>query len=177
MSSLDRTLETETGSLKGLIQTDAAVSSGNSGGPLIDALGHVVGLTTLASSSGLGSTANGLGFAISTAELLPTLDRLRDEANGGVVESGYLGVQLKSRTDGGNGALVSEVENGSAASKAGIAVGDVVVAVDGEQISGPAGLVATIRDLVPGASTKVSLVRGGDKSDVTVVVGSRPPES
>ena len=63
--------------MKGLIQTDAAVSSGNSGGPLIDALGHVVGLTTLASSSGLGSTANGLGFAISTAELLPTLDRLR----------------------------------------------------------------------------------------------------
>jgi putative serine protease PepD len=177
VSSLDRTLETETGSLKGLIQTDAAVSSGNSGGPLIDALGHVVGLTTLASSSGLGSTANGLGFAISTAELLPTLDRLRDEANGGVVESGYLGVQLKSRTDGGNGALISEVENGSAASKAGIEVGDVVVAVDGQQISGPAGLVATIRDLVPGDSTNVSLVRGRDKSDVTVVVGTRPPES
>ena len=174
VSSLDRTLDTETGSLKGLIQTDAAVSSGNSGGPLVDALGHVVGLTTLASTSGLGSTANGLGFAISSAELLPTLDRLRDEANGNVVESGYLGVQLKPRTDGGNGALVSEVEAGSAAATAGIRVGDVVVAVDGERISGQAGLVATIRDLAPGDTTKVSVVRDGDPVDVAVVVGTRP---
>jgi len=177
VSSLDRTLDTETGSLKGLIQTDAAVSSGNSGGPLVDALGHVVGLTTLASSSGLGSTANGLGFAISTSELLPTLDRLRDEANGSPSEAGFLGVQLDSRTDGGSGALVTEVEPGSAAAKAGIEVGDVVVAVDAEPISGPAGLIATIRDLAPGDSTKVSLVRDGDPIDVTVVVGKRPPQS
>ena len=177
ISSLDRTLETETGSLKGLIQTDAAVSSGNSGGPLVDALGHVVGLTTLASSSGLGSTANGLGFAISTSEVLPTLDRLRDEANGNTAESGYLGVQLDSRTDGGNGALVSEVEPGSAAAKAGITVGAVVVAVDGQTISGTAGLVATIRDFAPGDTTKVSLVRDGDPTDVTVEVGRRPPGS
>jgi putative serine protease PepD len=177
VSSLDRTLDTETSSLKGLIQTDAAVSSGNSGGPLVDALGHVVGLTTLASSSGLGSTANGLGFAISTTELLPTLERLRAAANGDAAASGYLGVQLDSRTDGGSGALVSEVESGSPAAKAGIKVGDVVVAIDGEPITGPAGLVATIRDFTPGDSTEVSLVRDGDPADVTVVVGQRPPES
>ncbi len=177
VSSLDRTLDTETGSLKGLIQTDAAVSSGNSGGPLIDALGHVVGITTLASSSGLGSTANGLGFAISTAELLPTLDRLRAEANGDIVESGYLGVELESRTDGGSGALVADVVSGSAAAEAGIEVGDVVVAVDGEQISGQAGLIATIRDLEPGDTTKVALVRDGDTLDVTVVLGRRPAGS
>jgi S1-C subfamily serine protease len=177
VSSLERTLNTETGPLKGLIQTDAAVSSGNSGGPLVDALGHVVGLTTLASSSGLGSTANGLGFAISTAELLPTLDRLRDEANGATVESGYLGVELDSRTDGGSGALVADVVAGSGAAKAGIKIGDIVVAVDGTRISGQAGLVATIRDLSPGDSTTVSLMREGDPVDVTVVLGQRPPES
>jgi S1-C subfamily serine protease len=144
---------------------------------LIDALGHVVGITTLASSSGLGSTANGLGFAISTAELLPTLDRLRAEANGDIVESGYLGVELESRTDGGSGALVADVVSGSAAAEAGIEVGDVVVAVDGEQISGQAGLIATIRDLEPGDTTKVALVRDGDTLDVTVVLGRRPAGS
>ena len=139
VSSLDRTLATETGSLKGLIQTDAAVSSGNSGGPLVNAVGDVAGLITLASSSGLGTTANGLGFAISTAELLPTLDRLRAQANGETAETGYLGVQLARRTDGGSGALVTEVVAGSAAAKAGIKEGDVVVAVDGEPITRSGG--------------------------------------
>lgn len=177
VSSLDRTLATETGSLKGLIQTDAAVSSGNSGGPLVNAVGDVVGLITLASSSGPGSTANGLGFAISTAELLPTLDRLRAQANGETTETGYLGVELNRRTDGGSGALVTKVVAGSAAAKADIREGDVVVAVDGEPISGQAALVATIRDLAPGDKTTVSLVRDGSPVDVSVELGQRPPDS
>jgi putative serine protease PepD len=177
VSSLDRTLATETGSLKGLIQTDAAVSSGNSGGPLVNAVGDVTGLITLASASGLGTTANGLGFAISTAELLPTLDRLRAQADGDTVETGYLGVELARRTDGGSGALVTDVVAGSAAAKAGIKEGDVVVAVDGAPITGQAALVATIRDLAPGDTTTVSLVRDGRPLDVTVVLGQRPPDS
>jgi S1-C subfamily serine protease len=177
VSSLDRTLVTETGSLKGLIQTDAAVSSGNSGGPLVNALGRVVGLNTLASSSGLGSTANGLGFAISTSELLPTVERLRGQANGDTFTSGYLGVQLDRRTDGGSGALVAEVFVDSAAAKAGVKVGDVVVAINGEPISGQAALIATIRDLAPGDHTAVSLVRDGKPFDVSVVLGERPPNS
>lgn len=177
VSSLGRTLATETGSLKGLIQTDAAVSSGNSGGPLVDALGHVVGLTTLATSSGLGSTANGLGFAISTSEVVTTLERLRAQANGDTFKSGYMGVQLDRRTDGGSGALVADVVAGSGAAKAGIKVGDVVVAIDGEPITGQAALVATIRDLAPGESATVSLVRDGEPVDVSVVLGERPPDS
>jgi S1-C subfamily serine protease len=175
VSSLDRTLDTEYGAMKGLIQTDAAVSSGNSGGPLVNAVGHVVGITTLVSSTGLGSTANGLGFAISAAELLPEIDQLRDQANGQTPASGYLGVQLDRRIDGGSGALVSEVVAGSAADNAGIEVGDVVVAVDGEPITGQAGLIATIRNLAPGDKATVSLVRDGDTLDVSVVLGQRPP--
>ncbi|MEP7203418.1 MAG: trypsin-like peptidase domain-containing protein [Ilumatobacteraceae bacterium] len=177
VSSLDRTLATDAGPLKGLIQTDAAVSSGNSGGPLINAAGHVVGLTTLVSSTGAGSTANGLGFAISVAELLPSLDRLRAQANGQALVSGYLGVQLEQRRDGGSGALVADVFPDLAAAKAGITVGDVVVAVDGEPITGQAGLGATIRSLVPGDEAVVSLVRDGKPLDVTVVVGERPADS
>ena len=177
VSSLDRTLATEAGSLKGLIQTDAAVSSGNSGGPLVDALGQVVGLTTLASSSGVGSTANGLGFAISTTEMLPTLERLRAEADGAVRPAGYLGVELESRTDGGSGALVAKVAPGSAAAKARIDIGDVVVAIDGEPINGDAGLIATIRDLGPGDRITVSVVRDGRTIGIGVVLGERPPDS
>ena len=175
VSSLDRTLNTETGALKGLIQTDAAVSSGNSGGPLVNALGQVVGITTLVSSTDFGSTANGLGFAISAAELLPEMQRLRVQATGQPSASGYLGVQLNRRTDGGSGALVTQVFAGSGAATAGIKVGDVVVHVDGQPISGQAALIATIRDLAPGDHTLVSLVRDGKPLDVTVVLGERPP--
>jgi S1-C subfamily serine protease len=177
VSALDRTLGTETGALKGLIQSDAAVSSGNSGGPLVNALGQVVGITTLVSSTTFGSTANGLGFAISVAELLPEMQRLRAQANGQPSASGYLGVQLQRRTDGGSGALVAQVFPGSGAETAGIKVGDVVVHVDGEAISGQAALIATIRDLAPGDHTLVSLVRDGKPFDVTVVLGERPPNS
>jgi putative serine protease PepD len=175
VSSLDRTLGTETGALKGLIQTDAAISSGNSGGPLVNALGEVVGLTTLVSSTDIGSTSNGLGFAISTAELLPAMELLRAEANGEAAAAGYLGVQLEARRDGGSGALVADVVPGSAAANAGIKVGDVVVAVDGEPITGQAGLVATIRTLTPGEQAEVSLVRDGVPLEVTAVLGERPP--
>ncbi|MDP9463013.1 MAG: trypsin-like peptidase domain-containing protein [Actinomycetota bacterium] len=177
VSSLDRTLATETGSLKGLIQTDAAISSGNSGGPLVNALGHVLGINTLASSGGIGSIANGLGFAISAAELLPAVEQLRAQANGDTLVSGYLGVQLQRRTDGGSGALVADVVANSAAAEAGIKVGDVVVAVDGEPITGQAALVATIRNLVPGDQAAVSLVRDGATIEVTAVLGERPPDS
>jgi S1-C subfamily serine protease len=177
VSSLDRTLATESGSLKGLIQTDAAVSSGNSGGPLVNALGHVLGINTLASSTGFGSTANGLGFAISAAELLPDLERLRAQANGDALVSGYLGVQLERRTDGGSGAFVADVVANSAAAEAGIKVGDVVIAVNGEPITGQAALVATIRSLAPGERATVSLVRDGAPVDVMAVLGERPPDS
>lgn len=177
VSSLDRTLATESGALKGLIQTDAAISSGNSGGPLVNALGHVVGINTLVSSSENGSTANGLGFAISAAELVPEIDQLRSSAHGDAVVSGYLGVQLERRRDGGSGALVSDVVSGSAADKAGIKVGDVVVAVDGEPITGQAALVATIRNLTPGTEVHVSLVRDGKSMDATATLGERPPNT
>lgn len=174
VSSLDRTLGTETGALKGLIQTDAAISSGNSGGPLVDALGHVVGINTLVSSTDVGSTANGLGFAISTAELLPSLTELRAEAGGAPAASGYLGVRLERRLDGGSGALVTDVVAGSAAANAGIRVGDVVVAVDGQPITGQAALVATIRNLTPGDHATVALVRDGNPLQVTAELDQRP---
>ena len=86
-------------------------------------------------------------------------------------------MQLERRRDGGSGALVVEVFAGLAAANAGIEVGDVVIAVDGEPISGQAGLGATVRNLVPGDEAIVSMVRDGKPLDVSVVVGQRPPDS
>ncbi|MEY2444075.1 MAG: hypothetical protein QOE00_655, partial [Ilumatobacteraceae bacterium] len=140
-------------------------------------LGRVVGINTLVSSTANGSTANGLGFAISAAELLTGIDQLRSQAGGETVVSGYLGVQLERRRDGGSGALVSKVESGSAAEQAGMKVGDVVVAVDSEPITGQAALVATIRNMAPGAKVHVSLVRNGKPMDATAVLGERPPNT
>ena len=157
VSALDRTLATETGALNGLIQTDAAISSGNSGGPLVDAVGHVVGINTAVAFSNVDTAANNVGFAIAAAELLREIDRLRHSAAGAPLVEGYLGVALDDRIDGGSGALVTGIESGSPADTAGLQKDDVVTSVDGRTINGPEDLVATIRDRAPG--TTVTLLR------------------
>ena len=176
VSALDRTSADDLRALKGLIQTDTPISSGNSGGPLVNSLGQVVGVVTFVATGENGSQANDLGFAISNQELMPTIDRLRAQVTGETPVAGFLGVQLEPRLDGGSGALVAEVVTDSGADAAGIRVGDVVVAVDGVEITGQAGLVATIRDLEPGDEVEIELVRDGEARTVTAVLGVRPAD-
>lgn len=176
VSALDRTSADDVRALKGLIQTDTPISSGNSGGPLVNSLGQVVGVVTFVATGENGSQANDLGFAISNQELMPTIDRLRAQVTGEAPVAGFLGVQLEPRLDGGSGALVAEVVTDSGADAAGIRVGDVVVAVDGVEITGQAGLVATIRDLEPGDEVEIELVRDGEARTVTAVLGVRPAD-
>ena len=145
VSALNRTSSDETKALKGLIQTDAPISSGNSGGPLVNSLGQVVGITTFVAVAEEGTTANNIGFAISTEELLPTVERLRSSVSGDESADGYLGVSLDNRLDGGSGALITEVQAGSPADDAGLKVGDAVVAIDSDEVTGRAGFVAEIR--------------------------------
>ncbi len=144
VSALDRTLATRAGALNGLVQTDAAISSGNSGGPLVDAFGRVVGINTAVAYGDVDTAANSLGFAIGVAELLPELEALRGAAAGAALEQGYLGVGLEPRHDGGRGAVVTQVELGSAAELAGIVSGDVVVTADGIDVVGADDLIATV---------------------------------
>ena len=176
VSALDRTSADDVRALKGLIQTDTPISSGNSGGPLVNSLGQVVGVVTFVATGDNGSQANDLGFAISTGELLPSIERLRAQASGAAPAAAFLGVQLEPRLDGGSGALVSDVVADSGADVAGIRVGDVVVAVDGVEITGQAGLVATIRDLSPGDTVEITIVRGGNTTEVTATLGRRPAD-
>ena len=76
VSAVKRSIETDTGAMSGLIQTDAAISSGNSGGPLVDALGRVIGINSIAASSGGGVEVSNIGFAINIDTALAVADRL-----------------------------------------------------------------------------------------------------
>lgn len=163
VSALKRTIETDSGALNSLIQTDAAISSGNSGGPLVNLKGEVVGINTAVARGDYESAANNIGFSISVDEVLIVIEQLRDQARGVERKDGFLGVGLAAREDGGQGAIITDVQPGSPADKAGILVDDVVLAVDGEPIDGQAGLVAAIRDAEPGQTVKIEIFRDGKR--------------
>jgi S1-C subfamily serine protease len=173
VSALGRTLTTREGALNGLIQTDAAISSGNSGGPLLNAAAQVIGINTAVAYSDVNTAANSVGFAISVRELLPEIAALRRVAGGETLDQGYLGVGLEHRFDGGQGAVVTEVEAGSPADRAGIRTNDVVLAVDGTTMVGDADLIGTIRDLEPGATVSIDLLRDGEALTVSVTLVER----
>ncbi|MGA1346719.1 MAG: S1C family serine protease, partial [Ilumatobacteraceae bacterium] len=174
VSALNRTIVTANGALDGLIQTDAAISSGNSGGPLVNALGEVVGINTAVARGSATTAASNIGFAISVDEALPIVESLREQAGGDQREEGFLGVALDDRTDGGLGALIRDVTPDSPASAAELRAGDVVIAVDGATIEGVAGLIAAIRDLEPGDTVVITVRRDGSEIDVSAVLTSRP---
>ncbi len=174
VSALDRTLVTDNGALNGLIQTDAAISSGNSGGPLVDAAGHVIGINTAVARGDAQNTASNIGFAISIGEVLPELDVLRAQANGETRSSGFLGVALSDRVDGGKGAIVGDVSGGTPAADAGIEKGDIIEQIDGTTIDGSGGVIGAIRDHQPGDSVTIDVERDGKKMTFTVTLVDRP---
>lgn len=174
VSALQRTIFTDSGALNSLIQTDAAISSGNSGGPLANMRGEVVGINTAVARGDTTSSANNIGFAISVDEVLSVLEQLRVQATGEAREEGFLGVSLEPRSDGGVGSIIATVQPGSPAESAGIVVGDIVLAVDGEPVNGQAGLVAAIRDRSPGESISIELVRDGKRLTVDATLVARP---
>jgi len=174
VSALKRTIFTDSGALNSLIQTDAAISSGNSGGPLVNLRGEVVGINTAVARGDSSSSANNIGFAISVDETLTVLEQLRSQAAGEERTEGFLGVSIDSRTDGGAGSIITTVQPDSPAEAAGILEGDVVLAVDGEPVNGQAGLVAAIRDRNPGDTIEIDLVRDGERLTVSATLVARP---
>ncbi len=173
VSALDRTIITEAGALDGLIQTDAAISSGNSGGPLVDVGGRIVGINTAVARSDIATAATNVGFAISSNEVEEVLEALRSSSGGEARREGFLGIQLEDRTDGGQGAVVTDVTEDSPADEAGIEAGDIVVAVDAAATDGRAGVIAAIRDHEPGDEVEVVVVRESDEETFAVTLGER----
>ena len=176
VSALNRTLTDSNGALDGLIQTDAAISSGNSGGPLINLNGQVIGINTAVANGNSGRAANNIGFAIGVAEVQRVAALLRADAGGKVRAQGYLGVSLTDRQDGGAGAVVAEVQADSPADKAGIKVNDIVLEINGKAISGQGALIAVVRDSAPGDVLKIKVERDGAMKDLTAKLVARPKE-
>jgi S1-C subfamily serine protease len=168
ISAFDRTLPIGGGDvLDGLVQTDAAISSGNSGGPLVSAAGEIVGINTAVAQSDVEVAATNVGFAISVGEINEALPALR---SGEQREPGFLGVELGNRTDGGQGAVVAVVVAGSPAESAGVREGDVVVEVDGQPIHGGEALRGVIRDHSPGDQITIVVVRDGSEQTLTATL-------
>ena len=176
VSALNRTIVSGDGALDGLIQTDTAISSGNSGGPLVNTRGQVIGINTAVFQSSSEVAANNVGFSISVAEALPVIEELRAQANGQARTEGYLGVSVLDRNDGGLGAMIAEVSPGSPADIAGMKVDDVVIQADGSPVDGQPALVAAIRDKSPGDTIKIDVLRDGERITLTAKLIERPTQ-
>ncbi|MBC7330624.1 Do family serine endopeptidase [bacterium] len=173
ISALNRSQVVEEKSYLNLIQTDAALNPGNSGGPLVNIKGEVIGINVAIASPGAFNV--GVGFAIPidiAKKLLPQLEK-------GKVTRGYLGVRIQSATPdmkaiygAGEGALVVEVVPNSPADKAGIKEGDIIIRVDNKPIHTDADLVETIAFTSPGTRVTLTVIRDKKEMRIPVTIGS-----
>jgi 2-alkenal reductase len=183
VSALGRSLDTGDGySLEGMIQTDAAINHGNSGGPLINLAGQVIGINTavVRSSGTSGDQAEGLGFTIPANTVREVSQQII--ANGYVARP-YLGVSYEIITPGiaaasdlpvKNGIYVTKVEAGTAAAKAGVQVDDIIVALGGEEITEENQFVNLLLKHRPGEQMELRLMRDNKEITVNVTLGERP---
>ncbi|RUM26238.1 DegQ family serine endoprotease [Rhizobium vallis] len=157
------------------IQIDAPINHGNSGGPLVDRNGNVVGINTAIYSPNGGSV--GVGFAIPSDEAKAIVAKLQKD---GSIDHGYLGVQIQPVTkdvadavglDKSGGALVAAVTTDTPAARAGVKPGDIVTAVGSETVKTPKDLSRLVADLSPGAKESLSVWRDGKTIDLNVTVG------
>ena len=162
------------------IQTDASINQGNSGGPMFDLNGNVIGINTAIFSPTGGNV--GIGFAIPAEEAKPVIEALK---GGGRVKRGYLGIGIQPVTEDiaaslglpkDRGEIVARVEPGYPAARAGIRQGDVIVKVAGQDVTPDNTLSYIIANSGIGARVPIELIRDGKRQTVTAVVGERPPE-
>jgi putative serine protease PepD len=136
----------------------------------------VVGINTAVARSDATTAATNVGFAIAIAEVEDVLAALRDRAGGEPRSEGFLGVSLDDRSDGGQGAVVTEVADGSPASDVGLEQGDVILSIDESTTDGAEGVVAAVRDREPGDEVEVVVLRDGEEQTFAVVLAERPTE-
>jgi serine protease Do len=161
------------------LQTDAAINSGNSGGPLFNLRGEVVGINTAIVSPQIGS---GVGFTVPinlAKQLIPQLQT-------GKIARGYLGVSVSELTpelaqgfkvtEGTKGALVQNVVPNAPGAKAGLQPGDIVVSLNGKPVESPSQLTRSVSSIAPGGKATLTVLRDGKKRDFTITVAKRPDE-
>lgn len=179
VSALGRDINS--GPFDNYIQTDAAINKGNSGGPLFNTDGEVVGINTAIFSPTGGSV--GIGFAVPSETAAKVVAALAED---GKVDRGFLGVQIQPVTDDiaaalgfdkAKGVLVSEVTADTPAAKAGIARGDIVLSVNGTEVNSPRDLTRLIATEAPGATVTLSLMRAGKPVEASVTLTSRPEQA
>jgi putative serine protease PepD len=164
VSAVDREIEAPDGTpITGAIQTDAAINHGNSGGPLFDLQGNVIGITSQIESGSVG-----VGFAIPSDTVKSVVAQLIAT---GKVQHAFLGVA--PQTVAGTGVRITSVEAGSAASRATLKVGDVITAVDGHATTSSQALRAAIDAHKPGDKITLTLRRNGATKTISVTLGSR----
>ncbi|TPM39957.1 DegQ family serine endoprotease [Mesorhizobium sp. B2-3-4] len=157
------------------IQIDAPINHGNSGGPLVDISGNVVGINTAIYSPNGGSV--GVGFAIPSDQAQKVVAKLM---KGGDIEYGYLGVEIQPVTpdiasaiglDHSGGALVSRVNDDSPAASAGVETGDVITSFAGQDVKDPKDLSRAVADVSPGSKESLEVWRKGKAMQISVAVG------
>jgi serine protease Do len=162
-------------SLDRYIQTDAAINFGNSGGPLINARGEVIGI-----NSAISSRAANIGFAVPINQASAILPQLRES---GRVSRGYIGVALRDvdpdlqrslKLKSSEGALVQDVTPGSPGARAGIRTYDLIVAVDGAAVDGNDQLIQLIAARQPGTTATLQIVRDGRPMNLPIKLAERP---
>ncbi|MEM6909536.1 MAG: Do family serine endopeptidase [Pseudomonadota bacterium] len=163
------------------IQTDASINRGNSGGPLFDMQGNVIGINNAIFSPSGGSV--GIGFAIPAEIAAPIVDQLKD---GREIERGFLGVELGQVNDDvadalglrrDRGELIGDVSPDSPAQKAGIRPGDIVLKVADKEVTPDRTLSFLVANLEPGTKVPLEILRNGqERLTLTVTLGKRPPE-
>jgi putative serine protease PepD len=151
------------------IQTDAAINHGNSGGPLLDLGGRVVGVNAQIESDSGGN--DGVGFAIPSNTVRSVVGQL---IGGGQVRYAYLGVSVDTATGTTTGATLTSVRDGTPAADAGLQEGDVVVAIDDRTIQTADQLRSAVADKQPGEQLTLTYVRDGERKTATVKLAERP---
>lgn len=175
VSALGRDINS--GPMDDYIQTDAAINRGNSGGPLFNEAGEVVGINTAILSPTGGSV--GIGFAVPSDTAKAVIADLGDD---GTVERGWLGVSIQPVTediaaalgmDEPKGVLIAQVNADTPADKAGMKRGDIVIMIDGKDVEAPRDLTRMVAFARPGTTMKISILRAGQPTDMRVVLGNR----
>lgn len=179
VSALGRRVPGRDGPLLDMIQTDAAIAPGSSGGALLDGTGAVIGITTAIAVSEAGY--QGLGFATPIDIARSVADDIMATGRAAHVWLGIEGRDLDaaSARDSGvpGGAVVVEPIDGGPAEEAGLLPGDIVVAVAGKEVPSMSALVIALRAREPGEVIDLGVVRGGERLTVGVELGTRPPQS